>query len=264
MYYKEAHETLKHAKDLKMETCCKVKKRNFRPSIRQRRRGAKKVWKAKTGEIRALNGNYTRGSKRIPLNCTSHGSSADVNTPVKNRSSPVYFGEGDSRRETDIESLPFDILVQIICCFLHEELKPLSYVSTKFKAAVAIARQMHFDFSTPVRVRSNKRRASSLMPDESSENYATTFEGLECLYSSPKTPSTPNAPKQVGKFQKTQIFPEDMKEISKLLFSPGTPAKDHVATLPNLTQFWRPGGVMTNRVLFVEDELCEAVARNRL
>ncbi|XP_057837146.2 F-box protein At4g35930 isoform X1 [Cryptomeria japonica] len=260
MYYKELRETLKQAKDLKMQICCEAKKKN----CRRRRRVGKRASRT--------NAACSMGRKRIAVNSfASHEKSAEffsgggrnLFTRVGN-SSPVIGEKMNLASETDIESLPLDILVQIICNFHHDEVKTLCLVSRKFREAVVIARQMHFDFSTPVRVRATKRRLNSLMPHESSKDCASSFGGFESLCDSCSTPATPNAPKQVSKFQKTRLAFEEMKEMPSLLFYPGTPAKYDDEKLLNQNHFLRSRGCITNRVLFVEDELCDAVARNRI
>nr|XP_010933945.1 F-box protein At4g35930-like [Elaeis guineensis] len=48
-----------------------------------------------------------------------------------------------------IDSLPLDILVQILCKLNHDELKPSLVVSKSFHNAALMAQQLHFDFSTP-------------------------------------------------------------------------------------------------------------------
>ncbi|XP_077246213.1 uncharacterized protein LOC143886138 [Tasmannia lanceolata] len=51
--------------------------------------------------------------------------------------------------DAPIECLPLDAIVQILCKLTHHELKPVINVSKFFHEAVNLARQWHFDFSTP-------------------------------------------------------------------------------------------------------------------
>ncbi|GLJ35917.1 hypothetical protein SUGI_0720610 [Cryptomeria japonica] len=222
---------------------------------------------------RAINGARLMGTKRIAASSDCHGNSSQPGAteeralcpkyainPVQD-CSPEFESKVHLEGETTIESLPPDILVKIICNFRHDELNPLSCVSRKFRDAVVTARQMHFDFSTPVRLRDPKRRANSLMPNATSENSASTVEGLKYLYTSARRLATPNAPKQVGKFQKPGLFSEDTIEIPKVLFLSG---KDDDAIYPSQNYSLRSSCSITGRVLFIEDELCEAIFRNRL
>ncbi|XP_010430148.1 PREDICTED: F-box protein At1g61340-like [Camelina sativa] len=54
----------------------------------------------------------------------------------------------------ELEDLPQDILVRIICGVEHEDLKQLFQVSKTIKEATSIAKELHFAYSTP-------RKASS-------------------------------------------------------------------------------------------------------
>ncbi|KAJ4887330.1 F-box protein [Raphanus sativus] len=53
---------------------------------------------------------------------------------------------GQSR---ELEDLPLDILVKIICGVEHEDLKQLFHVSKIIREATLIAKQTHFAYSTP-------------------------------------------------------------------------------------------------------------------
>ncbi|KAH9290270.1 hypothetical protein KI387_034387 [Taxus chinensis] len=85
-----------------------------------------------------------------------------------------------------LDSLPVAILVRIICNVSHDELETLSGVSHKFKEAVNVARQMHFDYKTPVRIKAPKRMPNALLL---------------------------NAPKKSGKFQKSRLSAQNVKEL---------------------------------------------------
>ncbi|ESQ29295.1 hypothetical protein EUTSA_v10023716mg [Eutrema salsugineum] len=49
----------------------------------------------------------------------------------------------------ELEDLPQDILVRIICGVEHEDLKQLFHVSKTIREATLIAKQLHFAYSTP-------------------------------------------------------------------------------------------------------------------
>ncbi|CAH8340762.1 unnamed protein product [Eruca vesicaria subsp. sativa] len=53
---------------------------------------------------------------------------------------------GQSR---ELEDLPLDILVRIICGVEHEDLKQLFHISKTVREATLIAKQSHFAYSTP-------------------------------------------------------------------------------------------------------------------
>ncbi|XP_057841675.2 F-box protein At4g35930 [Cryptomeria japonica] len=259
----EGHRTLKHRQDLKMKALKKS------PLSQGKKQGSRVLRNAgvKMGVKRLV----TKGKKRIATVLDSCENSSEcwwpshsergrmdagfcVTTPVKN-CFPVLVEEENLAMKADMESLPLDILVRIVCNVHHDELEPLFHVSSKFREAVSIARQMHFDYTTPVRVRASRNRANSLIPDEISQNHSS-FEGLECLFSSSRRPATPNAPKQVGKFHKSErISSDDMKNIATLLFPPGTPGKNSETRFVNKNGFLRSGAA-PNRVLFVEHEIC--------
>ncbi|ESQ35727.1 hypothetical protein EUTSA_v10009722mg [Eutrema salsugineum] len=54
--------------------------------------------------------------------------------------------EGKTR---ELEALPHDILVRIICGVEHEDLKQLFNVSKTIREATLIAKNWHFEYSTP-------------------------------------------------------------------------------------------------------------------
>lgn len=60
--------------------------------------------------------------------------------------------EGQRRRSsytTTIFSMPTELLVQIICCLRHRDLKFSMLACKRLREAALIARQMHFNFMTP-------------------------------------------------------------------------------------------------------------------
>lgn len=135
------------------------------------------------------------------------------------------FSKEEKLTGTSIDSLHMDILVRIVCKVSHDELKALSNVSTRFREAVACARQMHFDYNTPVRRQTLKRGAIIIKSNESSER----SEDMECTNPS-KRHATPNAPKQTAKFRKLQLSSEVLKELAILLFPSDEPIMNDDAT----------------------------------
>lgn len=171
-------------------------------------------------------------------------------TPVK--ASPA---KDDSLAGRDMESLPFDLLIQVVCKLHHHELGPVSCVSRLFKQAVEIAKETHFDYKTPNRMR---RAIRSLFLNKSPAN--STFGG-----DSPSAwPTTPNAPKHELKPRKIPLTSEDLTELRAELFPEGKKSLgidgvddgDAEHTISS-----RPG-LATNRVLFSEDELSGALTHH--
>ncbi|KAG5415308.1 hypothetical protein IGI04_002875 [Brassica rapa subsp. trilocularis] len=58
-------------------------------------------------------------------------------------------GLGTGGQSRELEDLPLDILVKIICGVEHEDLKQLFHVSKTIREATLIAKQSHFAYSTP-------------------------------------------------------------------------------------------------------------------
>lgn len=65
-------------------------------------------------------------------------------TPVLKRSRSIHLYVPKT-----IESLPHDLLVQVISKVTHEDLKQLLLVSKDIKEATSTARQLHFAYRTP-------------------------------------------------------------------------------------------------------------------
>ncbi|CAH2038289.1 unnamed protein product [Thlaspi arvense] len=62
----------------------------------------------------------------------------------------VLISGGKIRGKTrELETLPQDILVRIICGVEHEDLKKLVNVSKTIRDATLIAKKWHFEYSTP-------------------------------------------------------------------------------------------------------------------
>lgn len=148
----------------------------------------------------------------------------------------------------DMESLPFDLLIQVVCKLHHHELGPVSCVSRLFKQAVELAKETHFDYKTPDRIR---RAIRCLFSNESPTNSTSIGD------SPSGWPTAPNAPKHELKPRKIPLTSEDLTELRAELFPEGKKSSgidvvdddDAEHTISS-----RPG-LATNRVLFSEDEL---------
>ncbi|XP_039065080.1 F-box protein SKIP27-like [Hibiscus syriacus] len=105
----------------------------------------------------------------------------------------------DCHEKSALESLPQDVLIRIICGVEHEDLKQLFNVSKSISEATVIAKQSHFAYSTPRKVKAFR---TSIDLEESSE-----LEDIEA----------PNAPKQ--RRSHTSINRKKLADISVALFA---------------------------------------------
>ncbi|MCL7046156.1 hypothetical protein MKW94_013246 [Papaver nudicaule] len=184
--------------------------------------------------------NCTRALRRKRITVSNNMGSFPFNSPIrtplkKQRSITLLDSENLSLLPQDIlslESLPQDILVSILCCVEHEDLKQLVHVSKSMKDAVSnikflvlcvfsyllrvligfcycvfvclfvqalVAKKWHFEFSTP------HVKMAALRSFNSSEDLSR-FD-ME----------TPNAPGKQG-FNRRQISREKLTDIAVALF----------------------------------------------
>nr|AAO39934.1 At1g61340 [Arabidopsis thaliana] len=89
------------------------------------------------------------GRKRILISSGDEMEDSIFTSPVGKKlcdDKTTSVAEGQSR---ELEDLPLDILVRIICGVEHEDLKQLFHVSKTIREATMIAKQSHFAYSTP-------------------------------------------------------------------------------------------------------------------
>ncbi|KAK4271428.1 hypothetical protein QN277_020128 [Acacia crassicarpa] len=95
-------------------------------------------------------GGYTRSlsRKRIVVSTDVEASPQDSSsmTPLKRMRSGAFTPNSEKSR---LEELPQDILIRVLCGVDHEDLKQLYHVSKTIKEAALIAKQWHFEYSTP-------------------------------------------------------------------------------------------------------------------
>ncbi|XP_028788716.1 F-box protein SKIP27 [Neltuma alba] len=95
-------------------------------------------------------GGYTRSlsRKRIVVSTNVDTSPLDSSsvTPLKRMRSGTFTLNSEKSR---LEALPQDILIRVLCGVDHEDLKQLYHVSKTIKEAALIAKQWHFEYSTP-------------------------------------------------------------------------------------------------------------------
>ncbi|XP_022977983.1 F-box protein SKIP27-like [Cucurbita maxima] len=98
---------------------------------------------------------YARGlgRKRVVISCNQEDSSIDLTpkTPSKRRCSVVSttVDAGWSL----LEVLPQEILIRILCGLDHDDLKQLVRVSKTISEATLIAKEWHFAYRTPSKIR---------------------------------------------------------------------------------------------------------------
>ncbi|XP_010920110.1 F-box protein At4g35930 isoform X2 [Elaeis guineensis] len=155
----------------------------------------------------------------------------DGNKQQKLPGSPKTPEGVDYDNESRLESLPMDLLV-------------------------LQARQLHFNYTTPDRSRQEMLSAMTPLPTEHwpfvSKGDGNAIQG--------STPHTPKAPRHGPRPPRLRMM--DMKQIAAVLFQESVlPSRRMVP--PGLPRpAFKP--VASSRVLFCEDELCQAVAQNKL
>ncbi|KAI3930790.1 hypothetical protein MKX01_037236 [Papaver californicum] len=161
--------------------------------------------------------------------------------------------ESDSR----LESLPMDLLVKLLCHLHHDQLRPVFHVSQKIRKAVLMARQFHFNYTTPDRVRQEMLRTKTPLPTEHWP-FVSKGEGKGVFCSSPHTPKAPrHGPRPPSHYKDAEV-----RQIAAVLFQESAfPSKFIVP--PSLSKSVCKS-LASTRALFCEDELCHAVAQNKL
>ncbi|TVU01129.1 hypothetical protein EJB05_22226 [Eragrostis curvula] len=161
--------------------------------------------------------------------------------------------EGDSR----LESLPLDLLIKIVCYLHHDQLKSVFHVSKRIRTAVQLARQHHFNYTTPDRSRQEMLLNKTPLPKEHWP--FIRIDGSDVRVS---TPRTPKAPKHASRLARLSQL--DIKQITTVLFPESSlPLKRRRSVPPGLPRPVSKAAAST-RVLRYEEELCEAVAQNKL
>lgn len=142
-----------------------------------------------------------------------------------------------------LESLPIDVLVKILCFLHHDQLRPVFHVSQRVRKAVLMARQYHFNYTTPDRSRQEMLRTQTPLPTEHWP-FGSNGDGSGIYIPSPVTPQAPKPAPRLPRLHNI-----DLQPIAAALF------KDEEKPSSK--------AIIPNR-LFCEDELCQAVAQNNL
>ncbi|CAM8876970.1 unnamed protein product [Rhodiola kirilowii] len=207
----------------------------------------------------ALQSNLIVGSPsvRSPAKANSPiAENLDVNQSnilMKTPKTPVVCSDPS---DSMLESLPMDILVKIVCHLHHDQLKPAFHVSQRLRKAVMRARQIHFNYTTPDRSQQELLRVRTPVPAQH-----WPFRSNGSLNSARvSSPCTPKAPRP-GPRPPSRLKYTDMRQIAAVLFQESSFPSRYM--VPSVLQ--RPcKPVASHRVLFYEEELCQAVAQNKL
>ncbi|CAK9156974.1 unnamed protein product [Ilex paraguariensis] len=163
----------------------------------------------------------------------------------------------DCNSESRLESLPMDLLVKILCHLHHDQLRAVFHVSHRIRKAVVLARQFYFNYTTPDRSRQEMLRAITPLPTERWP-FVSKGDGKGLWEQSPHTPKAPRH----GPRPPSRVKYADMRQIAAVLFQESTfPPR---CMVPSVLPKPLCKSLASNRVLFYEDELCQAVAQNKL
>lgn len=162
----------------------------------------------------------------------------------------------DCNSESRLESLPMDLLVKIMCHLHHDQLKAVFHVSQRIRKAVVTARQFYFNYTTPDRSRQEMLRTMTPLPTEH-----WPFSKGDGKGNFLRTPKTPKAPRH-GPRPPSRIKLSEGPQIAAVLFQEPTFSARCIG--PSALQKSLFKSFASNRVLFYEDELCHAVAQNKL
>lgn len=165
---------------------------------------------------------------------------------------PMRKMKFQSRSESPLERLPVELLVHIVCRLHHDQLKPVFHVCRSLQQAVSIARQMHFNFTTPDYER--QKTVSFYTPKRHRDFYFTVSEAPGGTLD--VRPPTPQAPRHPPKPQHARIPLADMKAIVAPLFQGPRDTPHRPPGIPRPTF----KAVASHRVLFNEEEFRDAGA----
>ncbi|XP_057723084.1 F-box protein At4g35930 [Arachis stenosperma] len=167
----------------------------------------------------------------------------------------------DCLSESRLEGLPMDLLVKILCNLHHDQLRAVFHVSRRIRKAVVIARQFYFNYTTPDRSRQEMLSTMTPRPIEHWP-FLCKVDGKGVRIASPHTPKAPrHGPRPLSRLRLSE-----MRQVAAVLFrekgkEPAFPSR---CLVPSVIAKPLCKSLASNRVLFYEDELCQAVAQNKL
>lgn len=191
----------------------------------------------------------------MTINFTPPAGPHHVVRQVKLLGTPRTPSSADTICYSRLESLPIELLVKILCHLHHDQLKAIFHVSQRIRSAVIIARQAYFNYTTPDRSRLEMLRIQTPHPTDRWPFKRGEGKGIKL-----SGPHTPKAPRQGPRPPRLHLI--DIKQVAAVLFQDST-LPPNCMLLPKL-QKPDPKPLASNRVLFYEDELCKAVAQNKL
>ncbi|KAJ8770997.1 hypothetical protein K2173_023322 [Erythroxylum novogranatense] len=157
-----------------------------------------------------------------------------------------------SDSESRLESLPMDLLVKVLCHLHHDQLRAVFHVSQRIRKAVVIAKQFHFNFTTPDQ---SRQELLTVMTPRPTDHWPFLSKVDQKGIIIP-SPHTPKAPKH-GPRPPSRIKITEMKQIAAVLFQDSTFPSRYM--VPSALSKPLCKSVASNRALFYEDELCQAV-----
>ncbi|KAL2241147.1 F-box protein At4g35930 [Sesamum indicum] len=183
--------------------------------------------------------------------------SPDVFSQNNLQSTPKTPRAEECESESRLESLPIDLLVKILCHLHHDQLRAVFHVSQKIRKAVIIARQFHFNYTTPDRTRQEMLNTMTPLPTDHWP-FVSKGGGKGMWITSPHAPKAPkHGPRPPSRLKFTE-----MRQIAAVLFQESSFSSK--CLVPSVLQKPICKSLASNRVLFYEDELCQAVAQNKL
>ncbi|KAL3525238.1 hypothetical protein ACH5RR_013610 [Cinchona calisaya] len=181
----------------------------------------------------------------------------DIFKQNKLHETPKTPGPVECKSESRLEALPMDLLVKIMCHLHHDQLRAVFHVSQKIRKAVIQARQFHFNYTTPDRTRQEMLRTMTPLPTDHWP-FVIKRDGKGMWMPSPHTPKAPkHGPRPPSRLKITE-----MRQIAAVLFQESAfPSR---CLVPSALSQPICKSLASNRVLFYEEELCQAVAQNKL
>ncbi|KAJ9541033.1 hypothetical protein OSB04_027539 [Centaurea solstitialis] len=150
--------------------------------------------------------------------------------------------------------------VKILCHLHHDQLRAVFHVSERVRKAVVIARQFHFNYTTPDRSRQEILCTSTPLPTEHWP-FMSKGDGKSKNFTLPSTPKAPrHGPRPPSRLKLTE-----MRQIAAVLFQESSAFPPRYI-VPSLLPKPICKSFASNRVLFYDEELelCQAVAQNKL
>ncbi|XP_028805935.1 F-box protein At4g35930 [Neltuma alba] len=186
-----------------------------------------------------------------------------VSSPVNLVKQNIFFGTPKTPRtencesESRLESLPIDLWVKILCHLHHDQLRAVFHVSQKIRKAVLIARQFHFNYTTPDRTRQQMLNTMTPRPKERWPFLSkSSVKGMRI-----PSPHTPKAPRHAPR-PPSRLKVSEVRQVAAVLFQES--AFPSHCMVPSVLPKPLCKSLASNRALFYEDELCQAVAQNKL